>query len=314
MNSKIFYTKNANDPLNGLHIVNLNFGWVEYLQQHGQTIFYASGITNGLNQQWQQQVKQSLSNNFHTRNSPFFGLLKKLVQTRTNTNFSMPLFATGNNSVLTCGSTRFIAHSICHSPVDQIATVFQLKSGERLPSGVDAVQIQSTDHFNSLAGLNDTNYTIEFSTSGEPLVSTSLIHQLDYQLAGQSNLINFGNSIFDFWQRFVQDNRIKITVSCADPKQISYDPEIWDPEILYLPENIFGYGAIMKKFQESNDEKLHLWINGNFHLTLEHLLVWPDNRGSCWWHTQDKNLHLFETTAGPQSVHRSISIIGNIVK
>lgn len=314
MTSKIFYTKNVNDPLSGLHIVNPNFGWVEYLQQSNQTLFYAKGITKDLYQKWQALVNSQLSKNFHTRNSPFFGLLKNLVQVRTNTNFSMPLFATGNDSVLTCGSTRFIAHTICNSSPEQISVVFQLKSGERLPAEINAEQISSTEHFNNLAGLDDTAYTIEFLTNGEPAVSMSTIHQLDYQPSGLSNLVNMGNSIFDFWQRFTHENQIKITVSCANPNQITYDPSLWNVEILRLPENTFGYGAVMKKFQDANDNKLHVWINGNYHVDLEHLLVWPDNRGACWWHTQDKNLHMFETTAGPQSVHRTIAIIGNIVK
>lgn len=314
MTTKVFYTKNANDPLSGLHIVNPNFGWVEYLQQNNQTIFYATGISNQLNQDWQSIVNRQLVKNFHTRNSPFFGLLKNLIQIRSTTNFSMPLFATGNDSVLTCGSTRFMAHTICNSPVEQISAVFQIKSGEHLPAGINAKQVQSTEHFNLLAGLTDTDYTIEFSTGGEPAVGTSIIHQLNYQPAGQSNLINIGNSIFDFWQRFTHENLIKITVSCTDPTQITYDPSLWNVEILRLPENSFGYGAIMKKFDEVSDGKLHLWINGNHRLNLEHLLPWPDTRGACWWHTQDKNLHMFETTAGPQSVHRTISIIGNIVK
>jgi len=314
MNTKIFYTKNNNDPLNGLHIVNPNFGWVEYLQQHNQTIFYARGITKQLFQYWQSLVNSQISKNFHKRDSPFFGLLKNLVQVRMNTNFSMPLFSTGGAPVLTCGNTRFIAHTICNSPPDQISVIFQLKSNEQLPAGINAEQVQSTEHFNLLAGLTDTDYTIDFFTNGEPKVSRSVIHQLDYQPDGISNLTNIGNSIFDFWQRFTQENRINITVSCADPTQLTYDSNIWNVEVVRLPEHVFGYGAIMKQFQEPRDKKLHLWIDRDFHLTLEHLLVWPNNRGSCWWHTQDKNLHLFETTAGPESVHRTISIIGNIVK
>lgn len=300
--------------MRGLHIINPNIGWVEYLHQNNQEVYYTTGITKNLYLRWCQSNEEQLVNNFHKRNSPFYGLLKNLVQIRIDTNFLMPLFATGDHSVITCGSTRFAAHQLCNSSPDQIAVVFLLNPGEKLPTDITAERIQSTEHFDLIAKLTDTNYTIDFNTNGPPRVSSSVVHQLDYQVGGQTKLVNQGNSIFDFWQRFTHENKIKITVSCTNPDQITYNPSLWNVEILRLQENSFGYGAVMQKFQEPSDGKLHVWINGNYHLDLEQLLVWPDNRGACWWQTQDKNLHMFETTAGPQSVHRTISIIGNIVK
>lgn len=315
MTTKIFYTKNGSDALNGLHIVNPNFGWVEYLQQHNQKIFYAKEISEQLFQDWKTSSCRQINSNFLKKTPEFFGLLKQLVQFRMNgRNFSMPLFATGNNLKLTCGSTRLIAYAICNSSPDQIPVVFQLNPGEFLPDNIKVEQVQSTDHFNELADLVDTDYTIDFFTGGEPVVGKSMLHQIDYQPEGINNLINIGNSMFEFWQRFTHKNRINITVSCNDPSQIKYDPNIWNVEILKLPEHVFGYGGIMKKFDEASDGKLHVWVNRNHRLTLEYLLPWPNNHGVCWWHTQDKNLHMFETTAGPLSVHRTISIIGNIVK
>ena len=151
MKPTIFYKKGLTEPhsYRGLHIINPNFGWVEYLQQNNKSVHYARGISPALYQQWSDISYKRLIDAFIHGDSYFIGLLKHLTQIRAETPFTMPLFATTgslpSSARLSCGSTRFMAELINQTNPDKIPVVFQLGAREYLPPDVVTELSKSTE-------------------------------------------------------------------------------------------------------------------------------------------------------------------------
>jgi hypothetical protein len=266
----------------------------------------------------------NLQNHYHQQDKLVFGLYNQLNHIRYESDFILPLFAdfsTAHTADITCGSSRFLAYVSCGVSAEEIRLVFQVKKGHSPTNEMpNCILLTSTGQAEHLLGIDSTEYEIVFKSRPGPMsIESSLISSSVFNLSLSSNvdtLVDRGTEIFNFWNRFIKNQKINITVTCNPDCQnlIKWASSIFNVNIEYhqLSEAGTGYSAVMQKFNKITDNKLHLWVyNITETLYLEYLLPWVD-QDTCWYHTQSKNLHLFETTRGPEKVLRKM--IGNFVK
>ena len=328
LKTKVVYRNQVDRPLlysasKTLNTIEYNRGWIEYLQNEFD-VYYVKGIPFEIYKHWKILSLSTLKMEYFKRHSRVLGLYNHLNHIRYDSDFTLPLFANFSNSYTTeiaCGSSRFLANISCGIPAEEISLVFQVKHGcSPLSEIPNSVLLNSTAHAEHLLGINDTEYEIVFRSHNGPIsVESSIISGSVFNLSLPNNvdtLIDQGTRIFDFWNRFTKNQKINITITCNPEHQhlLKWDSNLFNVTIEHHNDCGFCFGAIMHQFRNNVDDKLHLWVqNITEPLHLELLLPWADP-DICWYHTQNKKVHLFETTRGPESMLRTIKMIGNFVK
>jgi hypothetical protein len=320
MSVRVYYTKSFNPDLqinNGFHTIDSNAGWIEYLQQWYQLV-YTTDIGHHNYQNWTSALKQNLIN-FYLKNNDarFLGFLKKLAYIRTEQPFDIPIFVAKNNyeDTITCGNTRFISQVLCGQPSNNIPTIFQLPKNFDISKLTNPMVITSTRQVEEKILLNK-NYSIHFTQTDPPCVSSSILSETQFDTADLSDYVQSGNTILEFWKKFQTNNRIKIIVHAQEKTRslIHFNANCWEVEFAELDPVDFSYYPHLDKLKTKRDNQLHLYVyNIQESFDLGFLIPWIES-GSCWYHTQNKKVHLLDTTRGKGSDERPIKMIGNFVK
>jgi hypothetical protein len=318
MSVRAYYIQTSNPDLqihNGFHTVDSDAGWVEYLQQWYHLV-YITDIGRHNYQNWTSAFKQMLMNFYLHNNNAKLGLLKNLAYVKTEQSFDLPIFVVKHNNIdtISCGTTRAIAHMLC-GQLDNIPAVFQMPKDFDIDTLTNPTIINSTKQFEEKF-LSNKNYSIHFTQTNPPRVSSSILTETQYDTADLSNYTQSGNTILEFWKKFQVDGRIRVTVHSREKTRslINFDTRHWAVEFVELDPVDFTFYLILDKLKTKRDKKLHLYVyNIQENLDLAVLLPWIES-GSCWYHTQNKKVHLVDTTRGTGSELRPIKMIGNFVK
>lgn len=318
---KVFYLhKHDNLPCYSagkeLHTVEYHRGWVEYLLDTCD-IYFQPGLTKKQYQNFLSTVTVSIKDYYHNKDYRIMSFLKQLALERMEHPFSLPLFAdVRHGSIITCGSSRFAACVLNGIDPSDIPMVFQTNKNNAKPSEL-AQYINSTNQLHSLSGIEKFDFILDFSRTSQPTVTSSVlrntVHESD---PNRDTFKEHGEFIFKFWENFTCNGLIDLTISCNDTtrKLIKFDPEIWNITWRQLDHNGFGFGEILEKFAEKKTSGLNLYVyNISGPLHLEYLLPWGDSN-SVWFHTLNKQVHLFETTRGAATACWPIKVMGNFVK
>ena len=320
MSVRTYYNQNYNPDLqihNGLHTIDSNAGWVEYLQQWYQLV-YTTDIGQHNYQNWKSTLRQNLVNFYLENNDArFLGFLKKLAYIRTEQPFDIPIFAVKNNyqDIVTCGNTRLISNVLCGQPSNNIPTVFQLSKDFDIGTLTDPVIITSTRQFEEKF-VPHKNYSIHFTSTTPPCVSSSILTETPFDTADSSFYMDSGQTILNFWKKFQTNGQIKIVIHTRPEtkKLINFSTKYWSVEFAELDPVDFSFYPLLDKLKNNRDQQLHLYVyNIETSFDLAFLIPWIES-GSCWYHTQNKKVHLVDTTRGTGSESRPIKMIGNFVK
>lgn len=326
----IYYHKKFDRPDVGigqgreLITVDYNTGWVEYFQRE-QDLYFSSTISTEVAEKfYHDTVVPRLQDYLKDQDSAAIGLLYKLMQDRRKEPFTLPVFAALDETgpVLSCGGSRFAAVFLTGNSTTDMPVIWQVPK-DQLPPDKSAVKIKSTLHFEELCNLQEVQYRIGFNSTGSvPKVSNSSLIDSEYDLAAgntKNDLINEGNSSFEFWQRFrdSETGKIKISVSCEEENQhlIQYDPDLWSVELTELEIPDFSFVRILEKFATNSAEhKLRLELRGLTQPFWLEFLIPIARQDQVWYYTQDSRLCLYDNSLGPASATCPIGILANFVK
>lgn len=322
MNPPTVYYLHKNDNLlnytegKELHTIEYDRGWVEYLLDTSD-IYFQPRLTETQYQNFLLEASLFIKTYYTSKDYNIMSLLKHLATERMEHPFSLPLFTdTRQGNIFSCGTTRFTANVLCGSGLEDMPVVFQTEKNAGPPSTI-AQKITNTDQLHELANLAQYNFTLMFTQGANPKVMGSVLRNTIYEKDSAKDPFNEnGKFIFDFWSKFTHNGLINVTVSCNEETQklISFDPEIWNVTWTELEHNGFGFGQILGKFGEANTPNLNLYVyNISTPFPLEYLLPWGHSN-HVWFHTLNKQVHLFDTTRGPATACWPIVAMGNFVK
>jgi hypothetical protein len=316
-----YLSKNSNQPFYSsekeLHIVEYDRGWVEYLLQESDIYFVR--LDQALLDFYHCQAIDWIETAWRDQNPRYFSLLNKLCHHRMEKPFDLPLFADWKQGpVLSCGNTRFTAEIVCGASPNSVPVFVQVPKGTPTPAALSqATAITSTAQAETLAGMEQVEYKLNFSQTDQPVVITSILRNTVFEAdSGYSTFEDDGNFILEFWKKFTRNGRINITVSCNPETQrhVDFNPDIWNVKFNFMPMLGFSFGEILAKFGKPDNDELNLYIydiEKSFNLC--YLLPWA-NINSVWYHTQNKKINLFETTRGGATACWPIVMMGNFVK
>jgi hypothetical protein len=320
--SRVYYLQKLDNPPHyysgqELHTIEYNRGWVEYLLDTSD-VYYSAGLTREQYQKFLPVAVDFIINYYTHGDYRIISLLKHLAQSRLTAPFELPLFSDlRQGQSFSCGSTRFTASVLCGVDPEQIPVIFQTEKNIADHRVGQAIPVTSTAQLNQLADLAHKEFSLSFSQESHPQVLSSILRNTIHEGDPERNTFQEdGIDIFKFWQRYQENGRIKLTVSCSPHTRslISFDPLVWDVTFVDYQHQGFNFGEILSKFGEKGPGQLNLYvynITESFHL--EYLIPWT-NSNTVWYHTLNKKVHLFDTSRGSSSACWPIVAIGNFVK
>jgi hypothetical protein len=257
--------------------------WVEHLNTLGQ-VYYAPEMGNVLYDGEKFTRRQHLIKIFNadfdadTENFDFLidsseiflAGIRHLAEIRMVETFVLPIFigmhTKTNQTVIQCGHTRMMACLMCGIPQEKIPIIGFSKPNQKIPALVQPVQ--STQHFNDLFDLNQTDYELTYHVddAGNVNFCTSILRHTIYEIPAfkrSSEKVKHTN-YKKFWSRFRQpNNKFQIQIHCtAHTKSFVGQSDIL--EIEYVEKNPqewqFSYGMILGAFTQSQTARLQLWL------------------------------------------------------
>jgi len=299
-----------------LHTVEYDRGWIEYLLQTSDLYFVK--MTESLIKKYQHVAMHWIESTWLNQNQKHLALLKQLSNTRLEQPFDLPLFTDWRRGeIFTCGNTRFTAEILCGTLADQIPLFIQTEKGSTPEQLVDAQRITSTAQAEEVSGIQNIDYRLTFESCAQPVVITSVLRNSVYETdSDYSTFEENGQFIVNFWQKFMHDGRINITVTCNESsvKFINFNPDIWNVNFVFEKMSGFSFGEILSKFNRPDNQNLNLYVYEPAHpFNLSYLLPWTTTN-SVWYHTLNKKIHLFDTSRGAATACWPIVAMGNFVK
>jgi len=301
-----------------LHTIEYHRGWVEYLNTTSN-IYYANGLQSELYQQLINYAVEKLTRSYLLKDSAVLGLIHQLSLVRLEQPFELPMsiwiHSTGCPEIA-CGATRFTASVICGVDPATMPVIFQVNKNQDSDMLNYAQLITNTAEINCVAGLKDKEFTMAFTQTAVPHIMNMALRNTPYDIQAQSNIFEMtGNYIIDFWNQFVTNGKINLIVSCSDSTRqlIKFSKDIWNVEFCELDHKSFGFGKILKRFGETSNGQLNLFVYDIAkEFNLEYLIPWTHPK-NVWYHTKNKKVHLFTTAKGPASATWPIVPMGNFV-
>lgn len=322
---RIFYLnkpENLPDYKQGkeLHLVHTDIGWVEYLSQD-HDIYWVEGISKELYTSLHQQSLDQSKNHFHNQDFVSLGLLKNLVEYKLENEFKLPIF-TGtfaNNSIkVTCGLSRFFAMAVCQVDSKDIKFFLQANKNFRPTELLNYRLVTSTQQAENLSGMGSINHILSMMPTHPYHITSSVIRDSVYNknYNEQYIFLDHGRSAMEFWEKFMSGGLIDIDIHCDNVSSslIQFDPKIWRVNYHIAPMGNFLYSDILHKFELQEDNKLHLNLYRITEpLILDYILPLV-SKDSSWYHTQNKKIHLYETTQTNNGASRPIVTWPSFVK
>jgi hypothetical protein len=299
-----------------LHTVEYDRGWVEYLLETSDLYFIR--LTTELIQQYNYIATLWIETAWIDQIPKHLSVIKQLSNTRLDTPFSLPLFADWRKGpIFTCGSNRFTAEILCGTGPNQIPVFFQTEKGKRPPELSQAIAITSTEQAESIAQMQDIDYRLAFDRNVNPSVMNSVLRNSVYEAdAEYKTFEEDGKVIVNFWNKFIQDKKINITVTCNEnsKKYIKFNPHIWNVNFVFKQMAGFSFGEILSKFNQPDNQYLNLYVYDLCEeFNLAYLLPWTTTN-SVWYHSVNKKINLFDTSRGAATACWPIVPMGNFVK
>lgn len=307
--NKFNYIKSG--PETKMVMIDYDTNWIQFLQRLGYRLYYKKGIP--------AEIIKSINSNtvavdaFLREDIRTLGLLKELCIDRGKGNFTMPLFAIGNQGKwsLTCGNSRALANRICCVPYEDYDVVYV--SRDATPEGI-CQEIQSLDDFESMFDIAWMDYSIGLARVGnnDYHVTGSVIRHTVYDFTeANSRLGYFGERCYDFWKYFVNGNQqIPITITCTEQsKNLIVVDSVFDVTWDLQADCKFRFQWMLEKYQKEGDNKLYCLINSVTESFILHSIIPFMHRDYTGYHTEDKKLALISPHA-----RSSFQIIPNIVK
>lgn len=323
MNNQISDITFTTDSVEGnkLTVSVPNTGWVEYAKS--QCRIYVSKsfpedlyndtknlFVKGINQSW-----PDWPNNF--------GFVNHLAGILQNENFIMPAFGevTKNGIFITCGNSRFSAHSCSGKSPSTFGLVLLAQKEFSHPS---FTEIETTEQFNNFYNLNEIDYRIGLTLENSKFkVLTSILRHTFYNVNDpleDKTIALYQRDIENFWSRYLNPdtNKLGIQIHCL-PEHRKYINQSSVFQIKFIDEEPgwgFSHGRLLGAFRRdekgttgSQNKELIMWlfdISEPFDLELMLPLM---KFGTTCIYTENKKAVMFD-----QSSYSDFKIIGNIVK
>jgi hypothetical protein len=316
----VFYLSKSDNPPyynagKELHTVEYDRGWVEYLLQTSDLYFMK--MSDSLIDLYRPTTVEWIRLAWIGRDEKRLSLLKYLASHRISQPFDLPIFNNWRQpSILTCGNTRFSAEVLCGTGPGQIPVFFLTEKGCRPPTLAEATSITSTAQAEEISNITSIDYRLTFSQTAVPHVITSTLRNSMFDTNEAHSNFTDGKFIVDFWEKFTQDNRINITITCDEKSKqlIKFDTKIWNVKFQTNPISGFSFGQILGKFNQPDNDQLNLYVYSiNTSFDLLYLIPWTTTN-SVWYHTINKQVHLVDTSRGAATACWPIVAMGNFVK
>lgn len=324
--SRIFYlSKPDNLPYyqagKELHVVRDDIGWVEFLTQvMDLDIFWIEGISEQTFSQIKNVALGHCARYFHSQDFVSLGLLKNLVDHKKENNFDLPLFArlSEGSIQVTCGLSRLFALAACQTKAKDIKFFLQTTKKSKFNNVINQQVVSTTKQAEQLSGIEKINHILTLDPAPPHYVLSSVIRESIYNKNTEEQYIfaDQGRSTMDFWSKFISDGRINIDIHCNESELplIRFNSNIWRVNYHVKDMGIFLYADILDKFHRQEDDKLHLNVyNITEPLEFEYMLPLV-NKNNSWYHTQNKKVHLYETTQTSNGSEQPIVPWPNFVK
>lgn len=300
-----------------LHVIHNNTGWVEYLSDFD--IRWATGISPELYEKWAKHCRTHIERYYHTKSTDSFGLIENLSKIRREHDFTLPIFAyvDNNQQLITCGFTRFLANVINGIDPKDLKLFVQTPKTYKSKNFTKAELVTTTTDAEEISGISDVEHIIELSSEAVPKITSSVLRNTVYEhgKAHETTFANRGNYALEFWEKFIKNKLINIQIKCTEQskKLIHWNPTIWNVEFEIVPEHSFIFGDILAEFRNTTSI-LHLYVYDITQpLYIDYMLPLT-HRHHCWFYTQNKKVHLFNTTNGPSSATWAVVDWPNFVK
>ena len=324
--SRIFYLSKPDNLPNyragkELHVVRDDIGWVEFLTHNMDLdISWVEGIDEYTFNQIKTVALGHCARYYHSQDFASLGLLKNLVDHKRENNFDLPLFArlSKGSALITCGLSRLFALAASHVEAKDIKFFLQATKGSTFSNAITQQAVSTTKQAEQLSGIETINHILTMDTAEPHYIVSSVIRDSVYNKNPGEQYIfaDQGRSTMEFWSKFISDGLINIQVHCNESSLplIRFNPTIWRVNYHVEDMGTFLYADILDKFHKQADDKLHLNVyNITEPLDFEYMLPLVDKNNS-WYHTQNKKVHLYETTQTDNGAEQPIVPWPNFVK